>query len=152
MFKEKYFIAMVRSETTTAFDFIASCGGLLGLFMGISVLSIVELIYFFTLGLYCKNQVQTEPSGNARNCAKCTCLPIPNARKLGNKIPFKKVNHYPKKMFHNNVRGVRLYRCVYFAYVKLISKRFQLHSERKLVLFSRHRLFIYINLIITYCF
>lgn len=35
-------------------EFISSCGGLLGLFMGISVLSIIELFYFFTLRLCCK--------------------------------------------------------------------------------------------------
>lgn len=52
-FKEPDFIALNRSETITISDFMASCGGLLGLFMGISVLSIVELIYFFTLHLFC---------------------------------------------------------------------------------------------------
>lgn len=30
-------------------DFFANCGGILGLFMGISCLSIIEVIYHFTL-------------------------------------------------------------------------------------------------------
>lgn len=43
-------------------DFVSSCGGLLGLFMGVSVLSVVELIYFFTLRLCCKiRQRETHP-------------------------------------------------------------------------------------------
>lgn len=53
-FKENSFIAMNRSETSTLPDFISSCGGLLGLFMGVSVLSLIELVYFFTLRLGCK--------------------------------------------------------------------------------------------------
>lgn len=41
-------------ETSTLADFIASFGGLLGLFMGISVLSIFEIVYYFTLRLICQ--------------------------------------------------------------------------------------------------
>lgn len=54
MFKEEDFIIVMRSETNTMSDFISSCGGLLGLFMGASVLSIVEVVYYFTLRLYFK--------------------------------------------------------------------------------------------------
>lgn len=65
-FKENHFIALNRSEAYTFADFVASCGGLLGLFMGISVLSVIELIYFFTLRLCCKlrkqHSAQTEAS------------------------------------------------------------------------------------------
>lgn len=53
-FKEISFIALNRSETSTLPDFISSCGGLLGLFLGVSVLSLIELVYFFTLRLGCK--------------------------------------------------------------------------------------------------
>jgi len=38
----------------TAKDFWSQLGGLIGLFAGISVLSIVETIYFFTLRLFLK--------------------------------------------------------------------------------------------------
>lgn len=41
-----------RIEAYTTTDFLAICGGLLGLFLGISVLSVIEFIYFATLRLY----------------------------------------------------------------------------------------------------
>lgn len=41
-----------RKETNTITDFLAACGSLLGLFLGISALSIIELIYYVTLHLY----------------------------------------------------------------------------------------------------
>lgn len=39
-------------ERYTISDFLAICGGLLGLFLGISLLSIIDLIYFSTLRLF----------------------------------------------------------------------------------------------------
>ncbi|XP_047521542.1 pickpocket protein 28-like [Pieris napi] len=48
-FKEAQFIASRRSELFGPYDFLANCGGLLGLFMGFSILSVVEIIYFLTL-------------------------------------------------------------------------------------------------------
>lgn len=48
-FKESEFFAMKRSELYGMTDFIANCGGLLGLFIGVSLLSFVEVIYFFTI-------------------------------------------------------------------------------------------------------
>ncbi|XP_031632053.1 pickpocket protein 28-like [Contarinia nasturtii] len=41
-----------RSETSTYNDFLATCGGLLGLFLGVSVLSVIEFIYYCTLRLF----------------------------------------------------------------------------------------------------
>lgn len=52
-FKEHQFITSKRSELYGLTDFLANCGGLLGLFMGVSCLSIVEIIYYFTLRLGC---------------------------------------------------------------------------------------------------
>jgi hypothetical protein len=51
-FKETQFMATKRAELYGQTDFIANCGGLLGLFMGISFLSFVELIYYFTIRLF----------------------------------------------------------------------------------------------------
>lgn len=48
-FNEQEFLGLKRTELYGFVDFIASCGGLLGLFMGVSLLSFVELIYFFTV-------------------------------------------------------------------------------------------------------
>lgn len=54
-FKERQFITSRRSElhVYSETDFLANCGGLLGLFMGVSLLSIVEFIYYCTLRLCC---------------------------------------------------------------------------------------------------
>jgi acid-sensing ion channel, other len=40
-----------RSTVKGPTEFIAECGGLLGLFMGISLLSFVEIFYYFTIRL-----------------------------------------------------------------------------------------------------
>lgn len=40
---------MKRSELHSTSDFVAECGGLFGLFIGASLLSFIEIIYFFTL-------------------------------------------------------------------------------------------------------
>lgn len=45
-FKDDDFIFSKRSELYSTTDFIANFGGLLGLFLGVSILSIVEIAYF----------------------------------------------------------------------------------------------------------
>lgn len=47
------FIASERNELYGNMDFLASCGGLLGLFMGFSFISIVEILYYLSLRLFC---------------------------------------------------------------------------------------------------
>lgn len=51
-FQEPYVTMIKRVELYTYSNFLAVCGGLLGLFLGVSVLSIIEFIYFSTLRLY----------------------------------------------------------------------------------------------------
>ncbi|XP_073943324.1 pickpocket protein 28-like [Choristoneura fumiferana] len=51
--KEPRFVSMRRSELFGLTDFLANCGGLLGLFLGFSFLSLVEIFYFCTLRLGC---------------------------------------------------------------------------------------------------
>lgn len=53
-FKDQQYFASHRSELYGTMDFIASVGGIMSLFMGISLLSFVEIIYFATLRLSCK--------------------------------------------------------------------------------------------------
>lgn len=53
-FKDQQYFASHRSELYGILDFISQCGGILSLFMGISILSFVEIIYFATLRLSCK--------------------------------------------------------------------------------------------------
>lgn len=49
-----------RSARYTYTDFLAVCGGLLGLFLGVSTLSIIEFIYYATLRLYWTFQQRKE--------------------------------------------------------------------------------------------
>ncbi|KAM3963282.1 pickpocket protein 28-like isoform 2-T2 [Aphomia sociella] len=53
-FAEELFTSLLRSELYGRVDFLASCGGIMGLFMGFSFLSVVEIIYYFTLRLFCR--------------------------------------------------------------------------------------------------
>ncbi|KAJ3664700.1 hypothetical protein Zmor_000249 [Zophobas morio] len=50
-FKKTEFIALERQELFGDINFWASCGGLLGLFTGFSVISLAEIIYYFCLKL-----------------------------------------------------------------------------------------------------
>ncbi|KAK9709708.1 Amiloride-sensitive sodium channel [Popillia japonica] len=52
-FKEGQYIPLQRKEMFGAMDFIAYSGGLLGLFIGGSFMSLVELVYFLTLRIVC---------------------------------------------------------------------------------------------------
>ncbi|KAM7363079.1 ripped pocket [Cochliomyia hominivorax] len=51
-FKENQFITSKRSELYGVTDFLANCGGIFGLFMGFSILSMVEMMYHFSLRLW----------------------------------------------------------------------------------------------------
>ncbi|KAJ8923403.1 hypothetical protein NQ315_001961 [Exocentrus adspersus] len=52
-FKESQFIPAERNEMFGLTDFLANCGGILGLFTGFSILSLAEIIYFLSLRLMC---------------------------------------------------------------------------------------------------
>lgn len=43
-----------RTETNTVANFMATCGGLFGLFLGISALGFIEIVYFLSLRLFWK--------------------------------------------------------------------------------------------------
>lgn len=64
-YKNKKVIALRRSEFYGEIGFLSDCGGLLGLFMGFSLLSIVELFYYSTIRMFCnylmRNRVRKEP-------------------------------------------------------------------------------------------
>lgn len=57
-FKEEEFHVSKRSELYSGFELVGTIGGLLGLYMGISVLSVLELIYYFSLRLFCISRMQ----------------------------------------------------------------------------------------------
>lgn len=48
-FQGAEFIPLLRTEINSMSEIIASCGGLMGLFMGVSLMSVVELFYYCTL-------------------------------------------------------------------------------------------------------
>lgn len=45
-FKESQYLPLKRVELTGWSDFLANCGGLMGLFAGVSIVTIVEILYF----------------------------------------------------------------------------------------------------------
>ena len=47
-FKDPYHTQILRERTMTAYQFIGNAGGLLGLCMGFSLVSIVEIIFHIT--------------------------------------------------------------------------------------------------------
>ncbi|XP_031624499.1 pickpocket protein 28-like [Contarinia nasturtii] len=53
LFKDQQYFGSLRSELYGTLDFLAACGGILSLFMGISLLSFIEIMYFATLRLTC---------------------------------------------------------------------------------------------------
>lgn len=51
-FKDPFFKKEIRSELHSLSEFFSSCGGSLGLFLGVSIFSVMELIYFCTVRMY----------------------------------------------------------------------------------------------------
>ena len=51
-FEKLHFVVHERGELYTTIEIISNIGGLLGLCLGFSVLSLVEFIYFFTARLF----------------------------------------------------------------------------------------------------
>ncbi|XP_065075657.1 pickpocket protein 28-like [Ochlerotatus camptorhynchus] len=66
-FKEAQFMTSKRSELYGLTDFLANCGGLLGLCMGVSLLSLVELCYFCTVRPFSLWRKQKQMSMDAKN-------------------------------------------------------------------------------------
>ncbi|XP_059082617.1 pickpocket protein 28-like isoform X1 [Tigriopus californicus] len=61
-FKDQHFMRHERSELFGITDFFANIGGLMGLCMGFSILSLVEFVYFFSLRLILHIQAQKSKS------------------------------------------------------------------------------------------
>jgi Amiloride-sensitive sodium channel len=51
-FKEDQFLASHRSELYGTTEFLGTCGGIMGLCLGVSVMSLCEIVYFFTIRLW----------------------------------------------------------------------------------------------------
>ncbi|XP_037048477.1 pickpocket protein 28-like [Bradysia coprophila] len=57
-----FFTKNIRTELHSLSEFFCNCGGSLGLFLGVSILSIVELLYFCTIRLYLQSKKRTADS------------------------------------------------------------------------------------------
>lgn len=69
IFKDSEFFSLVRKKQFSNIDFLSYSGGILGLFAGISVLSIFELFYYFTIRVV----------GNKwKDWKSCKVIPIDN--------------------------------------------------------------------------
>ncbi|KAF5300619.1 hypothetical protein FQA39_LY11080 [Lamprigera yunnana] len=55
-FKELQFLSVERNELYGITDFLSNVGGLLGLFIGFSVTSLIEILYFCTLRMWCNHK------------------------------------------------------------------------------------------------
>lgn len=58
-FEESAFLEMKRISAYTMTDFIAQIGGILGLFLGFSVLSLIEILYYCTVRLFVKLKLES---------------------------------------------------------------------------------------------
>ncbi|EAT48028.1 AAEL000917-PA [Aedes aegypti] len=70
-FRTPQFVAWKRRELFSETDLIASIGGLVGLFIGASLLSAVELIYFCTVRLWMVPAVRKGGSSSNGGCSRC---------------------------------------------------------------------------------
>jgi hypothetical protein len=52
-FENPDFFPLVHQQQLTMLGFVSNCGGSLGLFLGFSALSAVEIVYYLTLRLLC---------------------------------------------------------------------------------------------------
>lgn len=53
IFKDDYFMSSQRNEIYGWKDFIANCGGVIGLFIGTSIISFIEIFYYLVFKLLC---------------------------------------------------------------------------------------------------
>ncbi|PZC74771.1 hypothetical protein B5X24_HaOG207277 [Helicoverpa armigera] len=75
-FMKPRFLSMRRSELFGVTDFLANCGGLLGLFLGFSFLSLVEIIYFLSLRLCCTLKKDLEEEKAKANLEQDSTVPV----------------------------------------------------------------------------
>lgn len=51
-FLEEQYLAMERTQLFNFFDLVSNFGGLLSLFTGFSLMSLIEILYFLSLRIY----------------------------------------------------------------------------------------------------
>lgn len=55
-FKDNHFVALKRHELYSHVDLLALCGGILAFFFGASMLSLFELVHFFSSKIFCRTK------------------------------------------------------------------------------------------------
>jgi hypothetical protein len=78
LFKTSSFFPFMVRQQLTIIDFISYCGGSLGLFLGFSAVSLLEIVYYFTLRIIClkKQQTQVTDISETNEPSKTTKYPI----------------------------------------------------------------------------
>jgi uncharacterized membrane protein len=64
-FKSSSFFPFLLQQNSGILDFLGCCGGSLGLFLGFSVLSAIELVYFFTVRMILRKKASNRVEENS---------------------------------------------------------------------------------------
>ncbi|KAJ6645324.1 F-box-like/WD repeat-containing protein ebi [Pseudolycoriella hygida] len=112
-FKENKFLSLNRMETSTMSHFFSEIGGLLGLFMGLSMISIIEFVYFCTLRLGCTFRGQQMASISTQTLRTKTPHHFHNHTAFQRNVPFFPGFHLPS-YFHCacSTKNIKSYLCV----------------------------------------
>lgn len=78
-FGEHFVVTLKRSEVHTYESFLSVCGGLLGLFLGVSLLSVIEFIYYATLRLFWSIRAKNSVTVFKRSVINNISTVVPNA-------------------------------------------------------------------------
>lgn len=88
-----------RRETYTWSDFMAICGGLLGLFVGMSALSVIELVYYGSLRYYWEERRKRDFAKKLEYEKIVSVIPIDKSGvisidKIGNQFESEKLHRF----------------------------------------------------------
>jgi hypothetical protein len=69
-FKSAEFSPKILQQQLTTFDFLSYCGGSLGLFLGFSALSAIELVYYFTIRIFFRRMQMKKVASSTEEVAE----------------------------------------------------------------------------------
>jgi hypothetical protein len=91
LFKSAEFFPLILQQKLTALDFVSYCGGSLGLFLGFSAVSVIELVFFFTIRLIFRMRTRNRVQSFTRTDKK--------------EEDDKKVNYFVEVMSSSSIHG-----------------------------------------------
>ncbi|CAO1403765.1 unnamed protein product [Diamesa tonsa] len=109
-FQKNEFFSVIRKKQFSKTDFISYCGGILGLFAGISVLSFIELIYYFTIRV-------------VGDWKRSKVVPIANIESL---------QSFPKQAENKIMKTLKTYTLKYFKGTSIHGFNYSVDSTRSL--------------------